>query len=162
MENWNMDWIFFAFFVASALHMVEEYFFPGGFMEVMKRVNPGFAPFVTVPAAIVINGLQLVLCVIVIFVGRGNLAFSLSAATLLFINGLMHLGAAIRLRGYAPGVVTGSVIYLPLSVYAFYHFWNAGEVSGIDVAIAGGLGILYQLVPPAYFLMRKGLSSKKK
>ena len=141
--------------------MVEEFFFPGGFMAVMKRINPTFAPFVTVPAAIVINGLQLVLCVIVLFVGRSNLAFSLSAASLLFINSVAHLGGSIRLKGYVPGVITGSVLYLPLSVYSFYYFASSGELNLIDAVTAAFLGILYQLVPPGYFLVMKALSDRK-
>lgn len=143
------------------LHMVEEFFFPGGFMTVMKRMNPTFAPFVNVPAAVVINGLQLMLCIIVIFVGRSNLAFSLSAASLLFINGLMHLGGAIRLKGYAPGVITGSVLYLPLSVFAFYYFMTSGELTMLDAITAAWLGMLYQIVPLAYFMVMKLLSRRK-
>jgi hypothetical protein len=142
-------------------HMVEEYFFPGGFMAVMKRMNPAFAPFVNVPMAIVINGLQLLLCIIVILVGISNLAFSLSAAVLLFINGLMHLGSAVKLKGYAPGVITGSVLYIPLSAYSFYHFSASGQLNAGNAAIAGALGILYQLVPLAYFLAMKLLSRIK-
>jgi Protein of unknown function with HXXEE motif len=157
-----MNWIFAGFLIASILHMVEEFFFPGGFMKVIKRVNPGFAEFVTVPAAIVINALQLVLCIIVLFVGRSNLSFSLSAASLLFINGLTHLGGSIRLRGYVPGVVTGSVIYLPLSVYAFYYFAASGELNILDGVTAAWLGMLYQMVPLAYFLVMKLLSRRKK
>ena len=156
-----MTWLFAGFLIASMLHMVEEFFFPGGFMAVMKRMNPAFASFVNVPAAIVINGLQLLLCIIVIFVGVNNLAFSLSAAVLLFINGLMHLGGAIRLKGYAPGVITGSVLYIPLSVYSFYYFAASGQLNAGDAAIAGVLGILYQLVPLIYFLAMHLLSRHK-
>ena len=156
-----MTWLFTGFLIASMLHMVEEFFFPGGFMAVMKQMSPAFAPFVNVQVAIVINGLQLLLCVIVIFVGAGNLAFSLSTAVLLFINGLMHLGGAIRLKGYAPGVITGSIIYIPLSVYSFYHFAAIGQLNTGDAVTAGVLGILYQLVPLVYFLAMKLLSRHK-
>jgi hypothetical protein len=156
-----MSWIFVGFLIASMLHMVEEFFFPGGFMPVMKRMNPAIAPFVNVPAAIVINGLQLMLCVIVIFVGRSNLAFSLSAAALIFINGLMHIGSVVRLKGYAPGVITGSLIYIPLSVYAFYYFATSGELKLNDAFIAAALGVAYQLVPLCYFLIMIGLSRLK-
>ena len=156
-----MTWLFVGFLIASVLHMVEEYFFPGGFMTVMKRMNPSFAPFVNAPMAIVINGLQLLLCVIVIFVGVSNLAFSLSVAALLFINGLAHLGGAVRLKGYAPGVITGSIIYIPLSVYSFYYFTTSGQLNAWDAIIAGALGVLYQLVPLSYFLAMKLLSRHK-
>jgi hypothetical protein len=157
-----MTWIFAGFLIASILHMVEEYFFPGGFMAVMKRMNPAIAPFVNVPMAVVINGLQLMLCIIVIFVGRSNLAFSLSAASLLFINGLAHLGGSIRLKGYVPGVITGSILYLPLSVYAFYYFTASGELNMLDAITAAWLGMLYQLVPAGYFLVMKLLAQRKR
>jgi hypothetical protein len=143
------------------LHMVEEFFFPGGFMEIMKKMNPAFAPFVNSRAAIIINGLQLLGCVIVIFVGRSNLVFSLSVAGLLFLNGLMHIAGSIRLKGYAPGVITGTILYLPLSAYAFYYFTTTGALLTADAITAVGLGILYQLVPLCYFLAMKGLSRQK-
>jgi len=110
-----MDWIFGAFLVASMIHMIEEYFYPGGFMGVMKRLNPRFAPLVTAPMAIVINGLQLLLCAVTILVGRNLLAFSMSVAALLFINAFAHMMASLLSKGYAPGVVTGVLLYLPLS-----------------------------------------------
>jgi hypothetical protein len=156
-----MDWLFVGFLIASILHMVEEFFFPGGFMALIKKMNPAFAPFVNVPMAIVINGLQLLLCVIVIIVGRSNLAFSLSAAGLIFVNGLVHMGGAVRLRGYVPGVITGSVIYIPLAVYAFYYFTASGELKLTDAVIAVTLGIAYMLVPLGYFLAAKALSRGK-
>jgi hypothetical protein len=153
-------WIFPAFLAASILHMVEEFFFPGGFMNIMRKMNPRFARFVTVPAAIVINGLQLLLCVLAIIVGRGNLAFSLSAAVLLFINGFIHIGAAIRLKGYAPGVISGVLLYLPLSVFSFYYFISTGALELPGMAIAIGLGIIFQAVPMGYFLFMKAVSGK--
>jgi hypothetical protein len=156
-----MTWLFTGFLIASALHMVEEFFYPGGFMQIMKRMAPPFAPFVNARAAIVINGLQLLACIIVIFIGRSGLIFSLSVAALLFINWLMHVGGSLRLRGYAPGVITSTLLYLPLSIYAFYFFLSTGEVKPVDAAIAAGLGVLYQLVPGIYFLSMKVLSRGK-
>jgi len=51
-------------------------------------------------------------------VGEKVLVFSMSVAGLLFINGLMHIIGCIRVKGYAPGVITGALLYVPLSVYA--------------------------------------------
>jgi hypothetical protein len=133
--------------------MVEEYFYPGGFMEVMRDLNPRFAPFVTVPAAVVINGLQLLLCILVIAIGMNSVIFSMSLAGLLFINGLTHVGACIRLRGYAPGVITGVLLYLPLSTYAYRFFISSGELTVRGAILAGVLGLLYQAVPVSYFTL---------
>jgi hypothetical protein len=148
-----MDWIFGAFLVASIIHMVEEYAFPGGFMEMMKRLNAKFAPFVTAPIAVIINGLQLLLCLVAILVGRNLLAFSLSVASLLFLNGVMHIMGCIRVKGYAPGVITGVMLYMPLSVYAYYHFSGSGQLTLGAGMVSGLLGLLYQAVPPSYFVL---------
>ena len=131
--------------------MVEEYFIPGGFMDLMKRLNPRMAPLVTVRSAVVINGLQLIVCVLAIALGNWSVAFGLSVAAPLALNGLMHLGACIRARGYAPGVITGVVLYLPLSIYGYYLFTIAGKLSSKGLIVSIALGVLYQLVPIGYF-----------
>ena len=148
-----MDWVFSAFLVASMLHMIEEYFYPGGFMETMKQLNPRFAPFVTVPMAVIVNGMQLVLCMLVMLVGRNVLAFSLSVAALLFINAWAHILGSIRGKGYVPGIITGLVLYLPLSIYAYYLFVNSGELVLNQIVVTVVLGLIYQAVPIGYFVV---------
>ncbi|MDR3575449.1 MAG: HXXEE domain-containing protein [Anaerolineaceae bacterium] len=147
-----MGWIFSAFLLVSIIHMGEEYFYPGGFMDMMKRLNPKFAPLVTTPMAIIVNGLQLLLCVAAIVVDKNIPLFSMSIAGLLFINGLVHLMACVRVKGYAPGVVSGALLYVPLSVYAYYLFISSGELSLTGVIVTGVLGLLYQAVPIGYFV----------
>ncbi len=65
-------WIFWAFLGASVLHMTEEYFWPGGFMQLLKRMNPRFAPLVTVRMAVILNGMQLLLCGMAISTNRSD------------------------------------------------------------------------------------------
>lgn len=151
-----MDWVFTALLAVSLVHMGEEYIYPGGFMDLMKRLNPSFAPWVTVRFAVIINSLQLLLCIVALAVGRNNLAFSLSVAGLLFINGLIHIMGSIRVKGYAPGVVTGVLLYLPLSVYAYYLFWSSGQLTLLEGIASGLLGMLYQVVPIGYLALFKG------
>ena len=148
-----MDSIFGAFLVVSMLHMIEEYFCPGGFMEVMKRLNPRFAPFVTMPMAVIINGLQLVLCILAMIVGRAGLTFSVSIAALLFINAWAHIMGSIRERGYVPGVITGLVLYLPLSIYAYFLFVGSGQLALNQAFVTIVLGLIYQAVPVGYFVV---------
>ncbi len=152
-----MDWIFGAFFAVSVMHMVEEYFYPGGFMDMMKRLNPKFAPLVTARMAIIINGLQLLLCVVAIMVGRNILAFSLSVASLLFTNGLMHIMGGIRVKGYAPGVITGILLYIPLSVYAYYLLIGSGQLTWFEGIVSAVLGVLYQAVPIGYLVLSSAM-----
>jgi len=145
-----MNGLFGAFLAISLIHMGEEYFFPGGFPDFMKRLNPRFAALITTRFAVIINGLQLVVCIAAMIVGRNQVVFSLSVAGLLLTNGLIHIMGCIRARGYAPGVVTGVLLYLPLSVYAYAFFWNSGQITLMEGAASGMLGILYQVVPIGY------------
>ena len=145
-----MDWIFGSFLAVSMAHMGEEYFYPGGFMDLMKRLNPRFARFVTVRMAIIFNGLQLVLCVFAIVIGNKLPVFSMSIAGLLFINALVHIGACVRTKGYAPGVMTGVFLYLPLSIFAYALFIGSSRLTLGDVILTGILGLLYQALPIGY------------
>jgi hypothetical protein len=117
--------------------MFEEYVYPGGFASQMRKLNPKFAPIINLPAIVIINGLQLALCVIVIIVGKSNLTFSLSVASLLLINSVMHIAATIIKRGYAPGLITSVIVYLPLSLYTYHFFLSAGELQTKQFVISG-------------------------
>ncbi len=152
-----MKWIFVTFFIASLLHMGEEFVYPGGFLETIRRFNPRFASVVNRTAAIIINGLQLLVCVIVMVLGKNALVFSMSIAALLFINGVVHIFACIRTRGYAPGVITGVLFYLPCSIFSYYHFLNSGELKTNGIVLSFVLGMLYQAVPVIYFVSARAL-----
>lgn len=151
-----MNWVFDVFLLVSLVHMGEEYFYPGGFLDFMKRLNPRVAPRATPGAAVVINGLQLVLCILALIVKNSNLVFSLSIAGLLFVNGLMHIMGSIRVRGYAPGLVTGILLYLPFSIYGYSVFLNSGQLTFFEGFVTVVLGILYQAVPIGYLALSGG------
>jgi hypothetical protein len=103
------------------------------------------------------NVLQLLLCVVAIAVGKNVLAFSMSVAGLLFINGLMHIIGCVRVKGYAPGAITGVLLYMPLSVYAYYLFISSGQLPLNGVLVTGVLGLLYQAVPISYFVLASAI-----
>jgi hypothetical protein len=145
-----MNWIFYTFIAAGVLHVLEEYFYPGGFPDFMKKMSPSFAPFVTTGFAIVINGLFLVLCILAAVVGRNNLVFSLSVASLLISNGMIHLMDSLRARRYAPGLITGLLLYIPLGTMAYIFFWGSGELSIMQGILSILFGLAYQVVPVGY------------
>jgi hypothetical protein len=68
--------------------------------------------------------------------------FGLIAAYLLLINGVIHVLPAIIMRRYNPGLVTGIVVFLPLSVYCLNAIQRTGggtplmHAVGIAVSIA--------------------------
>lgn len=154
-----MNWIFQAFLWAAVLHVLEEYFYPGGFPDFIKKSSPVFAPFVTTSFAILINGLFLVLCLLGALFGASSLVFGLSIASLLVFNGLTHLGGSLRARKYAPGMISGLLLYLPLGLTAYVLFWRSGQLSVSQALLSVALGIAYQIVPLGYLglasLMRR-------
>ena len=145
-----MTWIYITFLLISIAHMGEEYFYPGGFMDFMKRLNPRFRSAITVRMAVIVNGLQLLLCGALILVGRHSFIFGLSVATLLLVNGLIHIGGCFRVRGYAPGVFTGVLLYLPFSLYAWRLGISSGQLTVVRMIASVLLGLLYQAVPIGY------------
>jgi hypothetical protein len=136
-----MEWIFIAFLIVSMIHMGEEYFYPGGFTDVMKRLSPKFAPLVTAPTAVIINGLQLLLCLVAIAIGKNVLAFM----------------GCVRVKGYAPGVIIGVLLYMPLSAYAYYLSISSGQLTLNGVIVTAVLGLLYQAVPISYFVLASAI-----
>lgn len=139
--------MFWMFFVASLVHVGEEYFFPGGFMQFMQRFNPRWAPSITPTFAILVNSAFLLLVAAGALIGEASLIFSLSIAALLFINGIVHLAWTIITRHYVPGLISGLLLYIPLSTTAFLGYLCAGEIEFRGIALALLVGLLYQLVP---------------
>lgn len=153
-----MQWILLpAFLAASLLHMCEEYLYPGGLTRVMKRLNPRFASQYTSRMAIAVNGLQLALCVAVLADGAAHLAFALSLAALLGINALAHVFASLKIKGYAPGVITGLALYLPLSLWAYVGSACAGRLTAAVLVESLFPGLVYQAVPLGYLALAAAL-----
>ena len=142
-----VNWILWAFVGAAVIHVVEEFGYPGGFLETMRRFSPRFAPSVTTRLAVIVNGLFLLLCVAGAIVGDRSPFLGLSIASLLLFNSLMHIGGSIKARGYAPGLASGILLYLPLSLYAVYLLIASGRLTLTEGIAAGLLGALYQAVP---------------
>jgi len=68
-------------------------------------------------------------------------------------NGLIHIMGSIRVKGYAPGVDTGVVLYLPVAVYAYSLFWLSGQLTLLEGIVSAILGVLYQVVPICYLAL---------
>jgi hypothetical protein len=149
----TVNWVLWVFVGAAAIHVVEEFGFPGGFLETMRRFSPRFAPSVTTSLAVIINGLFLLLCITGAIVGDRSPFLGLSIASLLFLNALMHIEGSIRAKGYAPGLISGILLYLPLSSYAAYLLAASGRLTLTESIAAALLGVLYQAVPLGYLAL---------
>lgn len=145
-----MGTIFWAFVPVALLHIFEEYRFPGGFPVAMKRMRPEWEAIITPGIHIAINTAFVLLVLTGALVGERNLVFSLSVAGLLFFNAILHLVGTVRGGRYMPGLITAVALYIPLSSYAFATYLCMGMISVAGLGTAAGLGLIYQLLPPAY------------
>jgi Protein of unknown function with HXXEE motif len=143
-----------AIVVASALHVGEEYFYPGGFLKAMRAVAPRFAAAATPRFAILVNGMFLVLVVAAAAIGAGSVLFSLSIAALVGVNGLAHCLASLRARRYVPGTITGAAAYLPLCVTAYVFAVCDEDLTLATGMAAGAFGVGWNATPPLYLLIR--------
>lgn len=98
------------------LHIAEEYW--GRFYIWLSRVA---GVDLSREDFLIINAIAFVVMTGAVFAASIQPAARLVIAgfgAIVFINGLLHLGGSIVTQSYSPGVVTGTLLWLPLGVYA--------------------------------------------
>ena len=142
-----MNWLYWAPLGAASLHIVEEFVYPGGFAAWDRRYRPDFSHTITGRFHVIINGLLLVACYDVWAFRSSPMgaAVWLTVTTLLFANALWHLVGSVTSRTYSPGVLTGLLLYVPLTVYGYGHFLRTGQASVATAVIAFAVGVSYHL-----------------
>ena len=143
----RMNWLYWAPFGAASLHIVEEFVYPGGFAAWDRRYRPDFSHTITGRFHVIINGLLLVACYDVWALRSSPMgpAALLTVTTLLFTNAVWHLAGSVKSRAYSPGMVTGLMLYMPLTVYGYGHFLRTGQVSVRTALVACAVGASYHL-----------------
>jgi preprotein translocase subunit Sec61beta len=150
-----MELLLWLLLAAAALHVVEEWLWPGGFLDWFRRFAP-FAAALTPGLAVVVNAAFLALVLAAAILAEDRLVLSLSAAALCFVNGLLHVVGTIKTREYSPGVVTGALLYLPLAVAVYAAADAAGPGEWIASIL---LGIGYQAAVVAGLRLRVATGS---
>lgn len=142
-----MTWIFWAPLGAAALHIVEEFLWPGGFLGWYRRYKPEIAASVTPRSLFILNALLLILCYDVGAMRAGPVGPPLwfGVMALLFANAGWHLVAAVKTRGYSPGLITGLLLYVPLSLWGAVQLLQARAVTLPVAAGAAAVGGSYQV-----------------
>lgn len=78
----------------------------------------------------------------------------LAALHLYFLHVFTHIGQALYLKSYTPGVITAVFPVLPYSLYAYYRLLSEGVVDPGNLIQA--LILMLIIVPVALFLLIKG------
>ena len=151
-----MNWLFWAPLVAAIFHIIEEFLFPGGFIDWYTQYKPDIKKSISKRFLILINAGLLILCYDVGAIGSSQLGIIawLVIMALLGANGIWHLKGVLKTRTYSPGVVTGIIFYLPLAIYGYTYFLLTNQVSILIAIVAFIIGSSYQLWSNLYHRFR--------
>lgn len=149
-----MEAAFWAMALASALHALDEYVYPGGFLQWLRTLFPRSAPG---PLGAVIINAAFFLFVFSPFFSpaRSTPVVSLSIAGLLLANGALHIAGTVFTKRYSPGAVTSVLCYFPAALYALATIpkhWQMGDLQVVESLI---LGAVWQGIPLSFMLFRR-------
>lgn len=124
------------FVPAYLCHLAEEFFagFPEWFAIVVARPLPrtGF---------LLINAVALVVMVAAIRAATRRETdewMAIAVATVLFVNAIAHLAGCLVVGAYAPGVLTGVVIYVPLTMLVLIRAWHQARPETFTRGVVAG------------------------
>lgn len=151
-----MNWLFWAPLVAACLHIFEEFVYPGRFTDWYSRYKPDFKGSITKRFLLLVNAGLLILCYDVgaLEASKYGVLAWLGVMSLLAANGVWHIKGVLATRTYSPGVLTGSLIYVPLAAYGYVYFLQTNQVSIVAAVVAFMIGGSYQLWSNLYHRIR--------
>lgn len=160
MEHGDDSRVYWALLAASCAHVVEEYAWPGGFLAAAREMAPGVFGNASIPIVVGVNASMILGCLYGALVRRRNPTFGLSMASLLLVNSAFHAAASLRMRKYVPGLATGLVLYVPLSLRAFSAYRASPRYRRSSAWRAAVQGAALHTVPFVAFAVRGALARK--
>ncbi len=136
----TVQFFLIALVFAGLVHVAEET--KGGFIPWFQEFT-GFQ--ISATEDIVVNVVFLLELQLGVFVSDTYPVFSLGAVGFVFINFWFHVVGTVKLRKYSPGLVTATLLYLPLSLAAYYLMLSNGEVSLLGLGYSGIIGLILYL-----------------
>jgi len=144
-------WFIYLHLAAVGLHQFEEYGWPGGFRDAFVSVFGAFLAEAIVPSATVLElanafGFMIAFGLIgwlgtrVIWVGMALLFVN-------FGNAFFHLVHSVVNMVYVPGVVTGTLLYMPLGLFAVRFAVRRDDITGAKLLLAFAAGTAASLLP---------------
>jgi hypothetical protein len=101
---------------------------------------------------VIINALLLVGCAEGALAGHSffGAAYLLMLSAALFSNGCWHVWASYKSHAYSPGMITGSLIYIPMGVFEYVKLLQLRQVGMGTAAAALLVGGSYPLWSAVY------------
>jgi hypothetical protein len=133
---------------AIMLHVTEEFLCPGGFVEWFNRlIPPKTVRTVRYGYLVWINTLMIGVCVLPIYLGDSYHGVSIwyCDTAIAGMNACFHIWGVFKLKAYSPGVITGTLLYLPLLVIGSVQLISSGALSLGKAIIFVAIGIGYHI-----------------
>jgi hypothetical protein len=127
-------WLLVAAYLA---HVGEEYF--GGLPQWLAMI---FGGELSVETFLVINALGLAVMIAAARLSTRSESYgwlTIGIATVVLVNGLLHLLGSVFTGTYSPGLITGIVLYVPLGQLALLRAWQQTGESFFSKGVAAGL-----------------------
>ena len=135
-------WLLTAAFI---VHVAEEWL--GGFPQWLARIVS--RPLPDTPFFI-INGIVLLLMIAGVRAATRDESYgwvALTIATIVLVNTVSHIAGAILTRGYAPGLVSAVVLYVPLGALTMIRAFDQAPRAQLLRGITTGV-LLHAALPP--------------
>ncbi|MGG5316859.1 HXXEE domain-containing protein [Enterococcus sp. AZ072] len=130
------------------LHCLEEFYFPGGFIEWYRGFRPSLSaqkPQYYLKVNIIAFIIVSIISISVFFFETSYNSF-LIASTFLASNAFFtHILGTIKTRKYSPGLITGTFLYIPICLLGFFFSLYRGTLLTSDLIADLVLGSLYEL-----------------
>lgn len=146
----NLNLVFVGIVIAALVHVAEEHL--GGFVESVARIS---ALRITREEFWIVNALFILLCIAAALSGDHALWLRMSVVGLIAVNAVVHVIGALRLRGYAPGMISAVVFYIPLASYAYHLASRTGLIERGSWSLILLLGVAWHLIPLTLHLVRQ-------
>jgi hypothetical protein len=136
---------------AASLHIFEEFVWPGGFHRWYQKHRAN-AKSVNRRFLVMINAGLLISLFEAALAGRSpvGVPLLLTFSAILFSNGCWHLWASYKSHSYSPGVISGTLFYLPLPIVEYAGWMQLGQASPWTAILAFVIGSSYPLWSALY------------
>jgi len=147
------EYVLWIVVIACALHVLEETLLD--FVGVAQRI----APFrMTLPDFYVVNATMIIGAGVGAFIGWQEPAISLITPALIAINAVFfHIGGALVMRRFVPGLITAVVVYLPVAAWVYTAAAADGILTPSVIVLSTIGGALAQAFPIALLALRQRL-----
>lgn len=140
---WFSDNIFLLLFFSALLHIADEFVYPGGFAEKFKNLISRTGLAINNFQIVFINILFLSFCLFVLIYGKSFPVIGMSAVMLVMLNGFAHLFISLKHHEFFPGVITGTLLYIPLGLLSLIFF--PLHINGKLISLF--LAVIFHMIP---------------